>query len=483
MMRQLTSGHTDGGDPSGTGSRSRVVPLMVALLAACAAFQLNASMLSPVLVTMAHELQTDELTVGLSQTAFYTSTALFALFLPRFSDIVGRRRILLLMMVVMMIGAVLAALAPNMTVLIAARAIQGVSGAVVPICLMVLRTEVRDPKRYGTLMGIVAAVNGGIAGLDALAGGFLATNFGFRSIFWVIAVIGAIAIALVYRNVPNSRPSQGVRMDWYGTATLAATILLLQLAVNEMGQGSTANWPYVGALLVGGIIAALVFWRIESSSSHPLASPVLLKQRATWATVSTTVLTMAGVFATVNGLVMSIAQNSQVGFGLSADTASLLLLTPYALLGWIAGPFSGRLASTLGYRTILRIGLAGSIAGIIVLALVGTHNLVVLMGATIFLGLTYAGMVNIMLNGLGVVLSPSTNPGFLPGFNSAGFGLGAGLSFAILPAVQAAAGAAGVASYTAAMLAGAGITVLAFGMSLFIPRPASAEVRHEPAIH
>jgi MFS family permease len=483
MMRQLTSGRTGDGDPSGTGSRSRVVPLMVALLAACTAFQLNASMLSPVLVTMAHELQTDELTVGLSQTAFYTSTALFALFLPRFSDIVGRRRILLVMMVVMMIGAVLAALAPNMTVLIAARAIQGVSGAVVPICLMVLRTEVRDPRRYGTLMGIVAAVNGGIAGLDALAGGFLATNFGFRSIFWVIAIIGAIAITLVYRNVPNSRPSQGVRMDWYGTVTLAATILLLQLAVNEMGQGSTANWPYIGALLAGGIIAALVFWRIESSSSHPLASPVLLKQRATWATVSTTVLTMAGVFATVNGLVMSIAQNSQVGFGLSADTASLLLLTPYALLGWIAGPFSGRLASTLGYRTILRIGLAGSVAGIIVLALVGTHNMVVLMGATIFLGLTYAGMVNIMLNGLGVVLSPPTNPGFLPGLNSAGFGLGAGLSFAILPAVQAAAGAAGVTSYAAAMLAGAGITALAFGMSLLIPRPASAELPREPAIH
>jgi hypothetical protein len=47
------------------------------------------------------------------------------------------------------------------------------------------------------------------------------------------------------------------------------------------------NSPYVGALLVGGIFAALVFWRIENSSSH-LASPVLLKQIATWATVSTT---------------------------------------------------------------------------------------------------------------------------------------------------------------------------------------------------
>jgi MFS family permease len=173
---------------------------------------------------------------------------------------------------------------------------------------------------------------------------------------------------------------------------------------------------------------------------------------------------------------MSIAQNATAGFGLGADAASLILLTPYALLGWIVGPLAGRLAPVLGYRTILRIGLLGSVVGIVILALWGTHSLPLLIGGTVLLGFTYAGMGNIMLNGLGVVLSPQENPGFLPGLNASGFGLGAGLSFAILPAVQAASGGATPAAYSSAMLVGAGITVVALLVSLLIPKPANAEV-------
>lgn len=477
MTRPLVDPKGASGDT--TGRPASVMALMVALLAACTAFQLNASMLSPVLVVMAKELRTDEVSVGLSQTAFYTSTAVFGLFLPRLSDMVGRRRIMLGMLVVMSAGAVLAALAPGMTVLIVARAIQGVTGAVVPVCLLILRHEVSDPRRYGILMGVVTAFNGGIAGVDAIVGGVLATAYGFRSIFWVIAALGAVAIACCHRGVRESRPSEGVRMDWYGALFLAVVVFLFQLAVNELGDGAAADLTRVAVLLLGGLAAALVFWRIEKTVAQPLASPALLKRRATWATVATTVLTLAGVIATVNGIVMSLAQSTDAGFGLQADTASLLLLTPYALLGWIVAPFAGRLAPVLGYRAILRTGLAGSTLGILGLALFGTHSLTWLVGATMFLGIVYAGMANIMLNGLGVVLSPPDNPGFLPGLNSSAFGLGAGLSFAVLPAVQAAGGSDGQ-GYPAALLAGAAIMALAFLMSLLIPRPVDAETPESP---
>lgn len=461
--------------PAVPAENKGLISLMVALLAACVAFQLNASMLSPVLVVMAADLNTSEVTVGLSQTAFFTSTALFGLFLPRLSDIVGRRKILVLMVGVMVLGSVLAAMAPNITVLIIARMIQGISGAIVPVCLMVLRTKVKDAKQYGTLMGVVTAVNGGIAGVDAFAGGFLASAFGFRSIFWVIAAAGVIAVVLVTRYVPDSKPSQGVGMDWWGVLALAVTILFLQTAVNELGKGTASNGMLVLSLLAGGIVSAVVFWKIEGAVRQPLATPALMKKRSTWAMLLTTTLTMTGVFATVNGVVMSLAQNPDAGFGLKADMASLILLTPYALLGWIMGPFAGRLASTLGYLTILRIGLGGSALGIVALALAGTQNLTFLIGGTLFLGITYAGMANIMLNGLGVVLSPADNPGFLPGMNAASFGLGAGLSFAIMPALQANAGS-GPAGYVVALLVGAGITVAALLMSLLIPRPTEAGV-------
>src|SRR5690625_7254099 len=99
--------------------------LMAVLLAAAVAFQLNASMLSPVLTTMAHELNTDEAAVGLTQTAFFTGGAMCGLFLPRLSDIVGRRKILLIMLSVMALGGVLAALAPNIGVLLVALCLLG----------------------------------------------------------------------------------------------------------------------------------------------------------------------------------------------------------------------------------------------------------------------------------------------------------------------------------------------------------------------
>jgi MFS family permease len=458
----------------------RIGVLTAALLAACVAFQLNASMLSPALVTMAKELHTDEATIGLSQTLFFTLAALFSLFLPRLSDIIGRQRVLVGMLVVMCVGCVVAALAVNVGMLFAGRMIQGVAGPVVPVCLLMLRAEISDARKYGTALGLLTAVNGGIAGIDALAGGWLATSFGFRSIFWVIAVVAVLAVVAVAIWGVESKPSAGTRMDWWGVLPLVVSIGALLTAANEAGKLGAANW----ALVVGGVVVAVVafgvFLVVERRIREPLVPIPFLKRRATWALLVTTLLTMTGVFAVVNGLVTSIAQNPAAGFGMPADVASLAFLTPYALVGWLVGPFAGRLAPVLGYRFVLRIGLVGSIVATLVMAFVGVHSLWVLVAATVLIGITYAGIANIMLNGLGIVLSPSSNPGFLPGLNAGAFNLGAGLSFAALPALQVALGAgaggsASTAGYSGGMLLGAGFTAVALLVSFLIPRPESAE--------
>ncbi|MDU7516498.1 MAG: MFS transporter, partial [Varibaculum cambriense] len=170
--------------------------VMTALLVACFAFQLNASMLSPALVLMEKELHTTAAMIGLTQTVFFTAAALFSLFLPRLGDMIGRRKLLTAMMVLTAIGCAISALAGvtgSVALLFIGRTIQGVAGPTVPLCLIMLRVAVPDPKRYGTLMGVITAVNGGIAGIDAIAGGWLAKNFGFASVFWTMAVIAAIA--------------------------------------------------------------------------------------------------------------------------------------------------------------------------------------------------------------------------------------------------------------------------------------------------
>lgn len=460
----------------------RIGALTTALIAACIAFQLNASMLSPALVTMAGELNTDEATIGLSQTVFFTCAALFSLFLPRLSDIIGRKRVLFWMLGIMLVGSVIAALAVNVEMLFAGRIIQGVTGPVVPICLMMLRHEVSDPKKYGGLLGLLTAINGGIAGVDAIAGGWLAAHFGFRSIFVVIAVITAIAMVFVLLFAVESSPSAGRRMDWLGVVPLVVSVGAVLFAFNEAGKLAAANWMLVIGLLVVGAIAFAIFWRTESRVSEPLMPTPLLARRSTWAVLATSVLTMTGVFAVANGLVVSLAQNTQDGFGMTADVSALVFLTTYALAGWLVGPFSGRIAPVLGYRAVLRIGLAGSVVAVLAMALVGVHSLPVMIIATILLGVMYAGTANIMLNGLGIVLSPSTSPGFLPGLNAGALNLGAGISFAVLPAVQVALGGteAGTVSYTGAMIAGAVVTAAAFAVSFLIPRPADAESSDAP---
>ncbi|MDQ0798975.1 MFS transporter [Arthrobacter sp. SLBN-112] len=465
-----------------TTGRGNIAALMTALLAACVAFQLNASMLSPALVTMGEELKTDQAVIGLSQTWFFTAAALFSLFLPRLSDIVGRKKVLVGMMVLMAAGSVIAALAPDVTWLFVGRIIQGISGPTVPLCLIMLRSAVSNPRKYGTLMGLITAVNGGVAGVDSFVGGYFAEHFGFRSIFWLMVVLAAAATALIMVLATESKPAAGTTMDWRGVFSIVVAVGALLTALNEgsklVAGFSSATLMLSLALVLVSAVAFFAFWRTEQRAARPMVETVHLRQRATWAPLLTTTLTMTGIFAVINGIVPAYVQAAAPGFSIGPTEMSLIILTPYALLGWLVGPLSGRLAPVLGYTRVLRIGLLGSIAALAVIAFLGLGSLPMMIAGTVLLGIMYAGTVNIMLNGLGVVLSPAGNPGFLPGMNAGAFNLGAGLSFLILPAVLVATQALGdaKASYLTVVLVGLALTVAAFAASLLIPKPVEAEV-------
>jgi len=458
-----------------------VTALMVALLAACIAFQLNASMLSPALVTMGEELNASQASIGLSQTWFFTAAAVFSLFLPRLSDIIGRKKVLLGMMILMAVGSIISAMAPDITWLFVGRIIQGVSGPTVPLALIMLRSAVKDPKKYGALMGLITAVNGGIAGIDSFVGGFFAEHFGFRSIFWLMVAIAVVATLLIVFLAGESKPGEGTKMDWLGVFFIVVAVGALLTALNEATKlvGGITTGPLLISLglAVVAVAAFMAFWAVEKRSSHPMVETVHLRQRSTWAPLLTTTLTMTGIFAVINGIVPAFVQAADPGFGIGATQMSLLILTPYALLGWVFGPITGRLAPVLGYTKMLRIGLLGSIAALAIIGFLGLHSLPWMIVGTVLLGIMYAGTVNIMLNGLGVVLSPAGNPGFLPGMNAGAFNLGAGLSFLVLPAILVATAPLGVhGSYLTVVIVALAVTGAAFAASLLVPKPVDAEV-------
>ena len=454
---------------------------MIALLSACLAFQLNASMLAPALVTLETSLNATGAEVAATQTAFFTAAALFTLFLPRLGDLIGRRRVLIGMLVVMAIGCIIAALATNVTMLFIGRLIQGVSGPVVPLCLIMLRHLVKEPKAYGTLLGVVTAVNGGIAGVDALLGGYLATNHGFQSIFWVMTGV-ALGAALLTRLLAGESTAEiRGRMDWVGSILLVISVGTMLIAVNELGKLAAANALLVVLLAIVSVVAFWLFWRVQARTEHPLVSVPQLKQRATWSTVTTSLLTLSGVFAVMNGIVPALAQDTHVGLGMTAEETSWWVLMPYAIAGLLMGPITGRLAATLGYRTMLQIGLAGTVVGLLLFAMnAGTDSRIILLLLSIAVGITYAGIGNIMLNGLGVVLSPKESPGSLPGLNTGGINLGAGVSFVLIYAAQTAftpADGHSLAGYVAGMVTGAIVLCGALAVSFFVPRPTGAELQ------
>lgn len=458
-----------------SATKRSTAAVMTALLVACFAFQLNASMLSPALRVMAKELKTTDDVIGLTQTVFFTAAALFSLFLPRLGDMIGRRKLLTGMMALTAVGCALSALAGmtgSVALLFVGRVIQGVAGPTVPVCLIMLRVAVPDPKRYGTLLGVITAVNGGIAGVDALAGGWLAQNFGFGSVFWTMAVIAVLAAVAVAFLTDESLVPGDHRMDWTGTIALVVAVGALLTIFNELAKLFNANFWLVAGLFLLAALSAVAFWIQEERTSQPLVATVYLQSRSTWALLLTTTLTMTGVFAVMNGLVPGLAQDTDYGPGLSPDVVSFWTLTPYAIAGLLMGPVSGTLAGRFGYRKVLRVGLLGTVIGLGAIFVISpSATPVLLLAVNVFVGITYAGMSNIMLNGLGVVLSPSDNPGYLPGLNAGAFNLGAGISFAILPAVSVALGN-GLGGFQGAVITGLVLLALAFASSLLIPAPA-----------
>lgn len=451
-----------------------VFSLMIAFLTATFAFQLNASMLSPALVTMEHELGTTASQIGLTQTVFFTASALFSLFLPRLADLIGRKKVLIGMLLATVAGCSIAALASNISILMIGRFLQGAAGPIVPLCMIMLRVRVPDVKKYTRLMAIITSVNGGIAGVDALAGGWIAGHWGYSPLFWIMAGIALLAAFLISATTEESTASETPGMDWAGVFFLVIAVGTALTAVNLMERLSETNWPAVTGLAIIAAFSFALFWRNEKRTSHPMAPIKYLKQRRTWGLLLTSFLTLTGVFAIMNGIVPALVQDAEFGAGIGASNAPFVSLTPYAIIGLIIGPCSGWLATKIGYLKVLRIGLGiSAVACALGVFVANSPSVGALLALSVVLGISYAGMSNIILNGLGIVLSPKDNPGYLPGLNAGAFNLGAGISYTILYGVMTSFASSGgpTSGYVAGMVGGGVILLLAFIASWFIPDP------------
>ncbi|KAA5836908.1 MFS transporter [Saccharopolyspora hirsuta] len=456
-----------------TAPRVRPPLVLTALLVAVASFQMNATMLSPAIDDMAKSLSTDVGTIGLSATVFLFVAGLAGVVLPRYSDIIGRRRVLFGSIAVMATGSLIATLAPNVEVLMVGRALQGACGATISLGILTLR-DILPTEQFGRYLGILTAVNSGVAGVDTLLGGLITDTIGFRGIFGLTFVLEVIAVVMIGAWVPDSART-GARMDWRG----AAVICLALLGINAwLTLGPTMGW-FTGwplACLVVGAALLPAFWLVERNQPDPLLPLRALRSRGVWGLLLTTFCTMASIFAVLTFVYPTLAQHATAGFAYDGTTTALMFLMPYALAGWILAPLAGSWAPRIGYRNMLRIGLVGNLL-LIAATTFAVSSPWLLFALVALMGVSYAACAATALNGMGVIYAPKESPGILPGLNATMFNLGASVGIGILSGLVAKGtpdGASDPAGFTTALVVATVISAAALVASFVLPGKAGS---------
>ena len=204
-------------------------------------------------------------------------------------------------------------------------------------------------------------------------------------------------------------------MDWWGALTISIVLICM---TNYLTEASATGWfaPITLIYLLGTVASMIAFWFIEKKSKSPLFPVEHLRSRQVWPVITTTVLTLSGVFAVINFTIVMLSQDQNVGFGLSAATTGLMFLMPGAIIGLFSAPLSGWIAGKVGWICLMRIGLVVNIAILIVLALIWENQWIVF-ASVIAMGITYNGLILTIINGLGVIQSPDEAPSALPGLN------------------------------------------------------------------
>jgi EmrB/QacA subfamily drug resistance transporter len=297
-------------------------------------------------------------------------------------DRLGRRRMFVFGLVAFGATSVLCAVAPSDELLIAARALQGVAGALlVPGSLAIVAATFEGEER-GRAVGIWTAWTGIATVVGPAGGGVLIEAFSWRAIFWVNAPLIAATVALTLRVVGESRdPDAGGAIDWPGILLSAAGLggpVFALIEQPDLGWGD----PVVWAPLVAGIACLVLFIVREARAADPMLDLNLFRIRNFWVANVTTLAAYGGL---IGGLFFLTLYLQQVA-GYSALEAGLAT-TPISVTLFLLSPRFGRLAASLGPRLPMSVGPIVAGCGLLLLLRVdaaGSYVTDVLPGVLVF---------------------------------------------------------------------------------------------------
>jgi EmrB/QacA subfamily drug resistance transporter len=283
----------------------------------------------------------------------------------RLGDLFGHRRLFLAGIALFTLASLVCGLSNSQGLLVGARAVQGLGGAVVSaVSFGLLMTLFTDPGERAKAMGVAGFVASGGGSIGVLLGGVLTDTLNWHWIFLVNFPIGVVVVLLSLRLLPAS-PGQagGGRIDVAGAVTVTAALML---AVYAIVNGNPAGWTSAQTLgLLAGAAALLaLFLGIESRVAVPLM-PLRLFRRRNLATANAVgVLWAAAMFA---WFFLS-ALYLQLVLGYSPLEVGLAFLPSNLIMGALSIGLSAKLVMRFGIRRPLGVGLTLAAVGLLLFA-------------------------------------------------------------------------------------------------------------------
>jgi EmrB/QacA subfamily drug resistance transporter len=379
------------------------------------AYVLLQSLVVPALPTLQAELHTSQSTVSWIFTAYLLSASVATPVLGRLGDMFGKERMLVIVLIALTAGSLVAALTSSIAVMIAARVLQGVGGAVFPLAFGIIRDEFPRERVAGAIGGISTLLGVG-GGLGIVLAGPIVDHLGYHWLFWIPLVMTALATVATFLFVPESPVKTQGTVNFGAAALLSGWLVALLLGVSE---GS--NWGWSSARVLGLFVAAAILFvawvAVELRAREPLVDVRLMRTPVVWWTNVSAFLFGFGMYSMMVVLPEFMEAPSQAGYGFGASvTGAGLAMLPATAAMILVGLAIGPITAAVGSKIPLVAG--GLIGGFAFAFLAVAHSAewqvyVALALAGLGMGLAFSAMTNLIVQAV-----PATQTGVATGMNA-----------------------------------------------------------------
>ena len=463
--------------------RDRKLTVVVACLAT-AMLMLDISVINTALSDIAAGLDTGLSGLQWLVDAYTIPLAATVLTAGAIADRLGRRRLFIYGLVIFTVSSALCGVAPNIEVLVGARAIQGLGASLMFATALALISHA-TPNQEDRMKGLAAfgAAIGASFALGPFIGGGLTELFGWRAIFLVNVPIGAVVRWMAYRFVAESRDPTPRRIDVPGQITLIAGLFLLVLALlrgNEEGWGSAG----IVAALTGAVAFLVAFVIVEERSQEPMLPLRLLRQRR-FAGAQVAVFAIAASFFAV---FLYLTLYLQTVLGMSPIETGLVYL-PGTFLVFVVSGMTAQIGARYSAAKIATVGLGFVAAGLALMLFSGVDSSWTVLLPGLLVTSFGTGLFNPTGSALALNALPDEQSGLASGandtFRQTGVAVGIAALGTLVPADAALGGDPQAyvdglhhALIVAAAIAATGASATAW---LLLPRGARAEADAEVA--